>query len=80
VKHLDEAERRAAEREDTAGFVRRQGDRFQDDTGRVVELAKAFLDETKCSGARGLSETAEGKRLAIRDRAKPPPTAGTASP
>ena len=52
-----------------AGVIRQLDYRFQDDTRQEAELAKAFLDDKKCSAAPGLSEEAKAKLRAIRDRA-----------
>ena len=44
-----------------------------------AQVAAAFLDETRCPGARGLLEETKAILRQIRDRAAAPPAAGTAS-
>ncbi len=69
------------------GLMRRQGPdnpvmldrRFEKNSSQEAEVAAAFLDETKCPGARGLSEENKAELREIRDGAPPPPAAGAVS-
>jgi uncharacterized protein YjbI with pentapeptide repeats len=55
------------------GLMRNLDDRFgQSYLLQEAELAAAFLDETKCPGARGLSEENKAKLREIRARVRPP--------
>jgi uncharacterized protein YjbI with pentapeptide repeats len=54
--------------------------RFSANLSQEAEVAAAFLDETKCPGARGLSEENKGKLQDIRLRGLPtPPGPGAAA-
>jgi hypothetical protein len=56
------------------------GERFGADSARPSELAATFLDETKCSGAHGLSQEDKIKLQEMRDRRPPvPPVAAPAT-
>ena len=45
---------------------------FSEQSPQLPNLAKAFLDEERCPGARGLSDAEKAKLEAIRDRPLPP--------
>ena len=46
---------------------------------QAAGIASAFLDETKCPGARGLSEGNKEKLREIRDRSLPAPSGAPAA-
>jgi hypothetical protein len=50
------------------GLIRQLDDRFKIDASPTLEVAKAFLDEAKCPGARGLSEDAKVTLREMLDR------------
>jgi uncharacterized protein YjbI with pentapeptide repeats len=51
--------------------------RFEGNPSQEAEVADAFLDKTKCPGARGLSEENKEKLQEIRDRGLPAPAGPT---
>jgi len=53
--------------------------RFRDNPAQKAEVARAFLDEANCPGARGLSEDKKADLLRLRDAISTQPTPGTAS-
>ncbi|HEV2099347.1 MAG TPA: pentapeptide repeat-containing protein, partial [Stellaceae bacterium] len=62
------------------GLVPQLDDRFVGDSTQEAELANAFLDESKCPAAHGLSEETKSRLQQIVSRgANPTPGAGTAS-
>src|SRR5262249_4513765 len=51
---------------------RLEGTPFGAQSPQVPELAKAFLDEEHCPGARQLTDAEKARLKAIRDRSPPP--------
>jgi uncharacterized protein YjbI with pentapeptide repeats len=58
------------------GLIRQLDRRFKDDAAQEAKLAEALLDETKCLGARGLSEEGKASLQRIIDAAPKPSRAG----